>query len=157
KFKPFITQWGMDPIWQTAGLGFVPSAFSFPDAVERDFGVSLEEGSAAKSATEPGRVDVVGFTPQFDESHGLWFADLTVNLGETYAPFIRLALVRYQPHALDDARISRVVLAGFAQLTPDRSAMVTADPHHPKTLRVVISGVAPRGPLPEGPGQPKPA
>ena len=51
--------------------------------------------------------------------------------GPTYVPFVRLALVRYQPHALDDARISRVVLAGFAQLTPDRVATVTADPHHP--------------------------
>ncbi|MEA2354610.1 MAG: hypothetical protein QOD61_739, partial [Solirubrobacteraceae bacterium] len=38
------------------------------------------------------------------------------------------------------------VLADFAQLTPDRSAMVTADPYHPRTLRVAISGVAPRGP-----------
>jgi len=27
KFKPYITQWGMDPIWQTAGLGFAVSDF----------------------------------------------------------------------------------------------------------------------------------
>lgn len=157
KFKSFITQWGMDPIWQTAALSFVPTISNFRDAVASDFGVALEESSAAKSATEPGRVDVVGFTPQFDESRGVWYADLTVNLGPTYSPFVRLALVRYQPHALDDARISRVVLAGFSQLTPDRSAMVTADPHHPRTLRVMVSGVAPRGPQPEGPGQPRPA
>jgi hypothetical protein len=156
KFKPFMTQWGMDPIWQTGNLGFVPSTYNFPDAVETDSAVSLEESSAAISPTEPGCVDVVGFTPQFDDSRGLWFADLTVNLGATYSPFIRLALVRYQPHALDDARISRVVLAGFSQLTPDRSATVTADPHHPRTLRVVVSGVAPRGPQPDGPGQPRP-
>ena len=145
KFKPFFTQWGMDPIWATAGLSFAPAVYNFPDAVERDYGVSLEESSAA-------RVDVVGFTPQFDEVRGLWFADLTIDLGPTYSPFVRLALVRYQPHALDDTRISRVVLAGFSQLTPDRSALVTADPHHPRTLRVVVSGVAPRGPLPKGPG-----
>jgi hypothetical protein len=63
-------------------------------------------------------------------------------------PFVRLALVRYQPRALADAKVSRVVLADFAQLTPDRSAMVTADPHHPRTIRVVVSGVAPRGPVP---------
>ncbi|HMF64769.1 MAG TPA: hypothetical protein VK608_11830 [Edaphobacter sp.] len=157
KFKPFITQWGMDPIWQTANLSYVPGTSNFPDAVESDFGVSLEESSAAKSPTEPGRADVVGFTPQFDETRQLWFADLTVNLGATYSPFIRLALVRYQPHALDDARISRVVLAGFSQLTPDRAAMVTADPHHPRTLRVTVSGVAPRGPQPEGPGRPRPS
>jgi hypothetical protein len=43
--------------------------------------------------------------------------------------------------------ISRVVLADFIQLTPDRTATVTADPHHPRTLRVTVSGVAPRGPV----------
>ncbi len=42
--------------------------------------------------------------------------------------------------------LCHVVLADFAQLTPDRSAMVTSDPHHSRTLRVVLSGVAPRGP-----------
>jgi len=157
KFKPFITQWGMDPIWQTGSLSYVPSIYNFPDAVESDSSVSLEESSAARSPTEPGRVDVVGFTPQFDETRKLWFADLTVNLGPTYSPFLRLALVRYQPYALDDARISPVVLAGFAQLTPDRVASVTADPHHPRTLRVTVSGVAPHGPQPVGPGQPHPA
>ena len=152
KFKPFFTQWGMDPIWKTAGLSYAPTTSSFPDAVEQDYGVSLEEATARLSPTSPGRVDVVGYAPQFDPERQLWFADLTVDAPGTYTPFIRLALVRYQPHALDDARISRVVLAGFAQLTPDRSALVTADPHHPRTLRVVVSGVAPTAPLPVGPG-----
>lgn len=156
KFKAYFTQWGMDPIWKTGTLSFAPTVANFPDAIEQDFGVSLEESNAAVSATQPGRVDVVGFTPQFDADRTLWFADLTVNLGLTYSPFVRLALVRYQPHALDDARISRVVLAGFAQLTPDRSALATADPHHPRTVRVVVSGVAPTAPVPTGPGT-KPA
>lgn len=156
KFKPFITQWGMDPIWQTASLSFAPGVVNFPDAVATDAGVSLEESSAALSSTQPGLVDVVGFAPQFDSTRGLWFADLTVDLGPTYAPFIRLALVRYQPHALDNARISRVVLAGFSQLTPNRAASVTADPYHPRTLRVTVSGVAPRGPQPQVHVNPRP-
>jgi hypothetical protein len=139
KFKPVFTQWGMDPIWQSGALSNAPAIRHFPDAVASDTFVSLEEASARISDSQPGRVDVVGFAPQFDEARGLWFADLTIDLAEVaaYSPFVRLALVRYQPHALDDARISRVVLAGFAQLTPDRSALVTADPHHPRTLRVV--------------------
>ena len=106
------------------------------------------------SAHEPGLVDVVGFEPQFDEERGLWFADLTLDtFGETYMPFVRLALVRYQPEALLDAKVSRVVLADFAQLTPDRSAMVTCDPHHPRRLNVVVSGVAPVGPSPGASGR----
>ena len=147
KFKPFFTQWGMDPIWQTDSLAGAPNVNNFPDADDSDSNLSLEEASAHLADGSSGRVSVAGFAPQYDATRKLWFADLTINLpSETYMPFVRLALVRYQPHALADAKISRVVLADFAQLTPDRSAMVTADPHHPRTIRVVVSGVAPRGP-----------
>jgi hypothetical protein len=147
KFKPFFTQWGMDPIWQTSSLSGAPDVSDFADADDSEYDVSLEEASARQPDGKPGHVSVAGFAPQFDETRKLWFADLTINLpAETYAPFVRLALVRYQPRALADAKVSRVVLADFAQLTPDRSAMVTVDPHHPRTIRVVVSGVAPRGP-----------
>jgi hypothetical protein len=157
KFKPYFTQWGMDPIWETGNLGGAPSAYDFPDAVSSDYAVSLEEQDATL-AGKPGRVDVVGFPVEFDESRGLWFADLTVNVPtETYMPFIRLALVRYQPHALADAKISQVFLADFAQLTPYRAALITTDPHHARTLRVAVSGVAPRGPEAVVHGEPRPA
>jgi hypothetical protein len=149
KLKPYITQFGMDPIWETAGLTGLPYLGLFPDSSASDRSVTLEEDAARDDKGEPGRVDVAGFEPDFDPERGLWFADLTVDLpGDTYMPFVRLALVRYQPHALPDALISRVVLADFMQLTPDRTATVTADPHHPRTLRVAVSGVAPRGPRP---------
>jgi hypothetical protein len=156
KFKPFITQWGMDPIWQTAPLGFVPTISAFPDRAATDRAASLEERTARTSNGSPGRVDVVGFPAEFDPERRLWFADLTLDTpGETYAPFVRLALVRYQPHALADAKVSRVVLADFAQLTPDRTLTITADPHHPRTVRVVVSGVAPRGPQAVFSGSPR--
>jgi hypothetical protein len=157
RFKPFFTQWGMDPIWQTENLSGAPATYNFPDATRTEFSATLEEKSAHDPATnKPGLVDVAGFPVQFDPERKLWFSDLTINLPtETYMPFVRLALVRYQPHALAEAKISRVVLADFAQLTPDRSAMVTSDPHHARTLRVVVSGVAPRGPHPIFHGQPR--
>ena len=158
KFKPFITQWGMDPIWQTGTLSGVPGVSNFPDFDASDVAASLEERTAANAKGETGRVDVVGFAVSFDETRQLWFADLTLNtFSETYMPFVRLALVRYQPHALADAKISRVVLADFVQLTPDRSALITSDPHHPRTLRVVVSGIAPRGPQAIVRGKPRPA
>jgi hypothetical protein len=157
KFKPFITQWGMDPIWQTGNLSGAPNTYNFPDALEQDTDVSLEESSARNEEKKPGLVNVVGFKPEFDEGLKLWYADLTINTNtQTYMPFVRLALVRYQPHALADAKISRVVLADFAQLTPERSATVTADPHHPRSLQVVVSGIAPRGPQAMVSGEPRP-
>jgi hypothetical protein len=166
KFKTLITQWGMDPIWQSADLKDVPGIRNFPDAVASDTRVSLDELNARRPTGEPGLIDVVGFEPQYDVERGLWFADLTLDLAgapaeflthATYSPFVRLALVRYQPHALDDARVSRVALTGFSQLTPDRAAVVTADPYHPRTLRLNVSGVAPMGPPPSGPAPEKPA
>lgn len=147
KFKPFFTQWGMDPIWETDGLTSAPEPYDFADADASDFDLSLEEASAKLPNGQPGRISVAGFAPQFDPERKLWFADLTINLpSETYMPFVRLALVRYQPDALPDAKVSRVALADFAQLTPDRSATVTSDPHHPRAIRVTVSGVGPRGP-----------
>jgi hypothetical protein len=147
KFKAYFTQWGMDPIWKSANLGYAPAIYHFPDSVAMDYNVSLEERTVQLSNGVPGRVNVVGYPVTFDPIRKQWFADLTIRTDDlSYMPFIRLALVRYQPHALVDAQISRVVLADFAQITPDRSVLVTVDPHTPRQLRVVISGVAPAGP-----------
>jgi hypothetical protein len=138
KLKPYVTQWGMDPVWETASLSGVPGVASFPDADASGFGLPLVDGDFD--------IDVVGFAPQFDYTRGLWFADLTVDTGETYMPFVRLALVRFQPHALVGAQLSRVVLADFAQLAPDRTATATFDPYNPRVINVAVSGVSPRGP-----------
>ncbi len=151
EFKGLVTQWGMDPIWKTNSLFAAPNFSQFPDAVASDLHVTLEEPTVGA----PGLVDVVGFEPQYDEERNLWYADLTIDTGtDTYTPFVRLALVRYQPDALLDAKISRVVLADFAQLTPDRAALVTCDPYHPRRLRVVVSGLAPMGPPTSQGGRP---
>jgi len=143
-WKSYATQWGADPIWKTDPLpSSVPGLGHFPGSAASEQGISLE-------APAPGLVDIVGYPVQFDVDRQMWYADLTINT-ETlnYCPFVRLALVRYQPHAIPDAKASRVVLADFAQLTPSRAAVVTADPYHPRRLRVTVSGIAPSGPAPE--------
>jgi hypothetical protein len=58
----------------------------------------------------------------------LWYADIEIDAGPSYLPFVRLALVRYQPTSLPDAHLSRVVLAEFVQLTPDRLAFTDVIP-----------------------------
>jgi hypothetical protein len=158
KFKSYFTQWGMDPIWKSANLSYVPSTYNFPDNVAFDFGVALEERNARLANGDPGRVDVAGFPVTYDPERQKWFADLTLRTNtDTYMPFVRLALVRYQPHALADAQISRVVLADFAQITPDRSVLLTIDPQTPRRLRVVVSGIAPIGPEAVVKAEPQPA
>jgi hypothetical protein len=143
EWKPFITQWGQDPIWGSAPLGDFPQSWHFTDALEREQGLPLDvllpRSTLARTA------DVAGHMVDFDHDRKLWYCDLTVSTDSaTFAPFVRLALARYQPHALIGAKLSRVVLADFAQLTPERAATVTADPYNAGQLRVSVSGPAPR-------------
>jgi hypothetical protein len=63
---------------------------------------------------------VVGFTPTYDSSRKLWFADIQLDVAETYFPFVRLALARYHPISIDGAHLSSVVLSDFVQVAPDR-------------------------------------
>ncbi len=146
-WKPFVTQWGADPIWQSGTLAPFPTTGVFPDALLTESGLTLEERTPKSADGQPGKVAVVGYPVYFDEARNLWYCDITIN-SAVYSPFVRLALARYQPYALADAKLSRVVLSDFVQLTPDRSAVVTADPYHPRRLRVAVSGLAPRGPVP---------
>jgi hypothetical protein len=147
EWKPFITQWGQDPIWQSAAVDAFPEPRNFPDAVAEEAGLPLD--ALVPGTSLPRHIAVAGHKAHFDEHRRLWYCDLTVDTNSTaYAPFVRLALVRYQPHALIDAKVSRVVLADFCQLTPERACTVTADPYERGALAVVVSGPAPRGPVP---------
>jgi hypothetical protein len=150
-WKPYVTEWGADPVWQTGRLSAsTPGIRNFPDA-------DATEQMVALDAPGTPLADVVGYQVTFDAERQLWFADVTINTDSlTYAPFVRLALVRYQPHALPEAKISRVVTADFAQLTPTRAAVVSADPYRPRRLQVTVTGIAPSGPAPVVVGQAPP-
>jgi hypothetical protein len=143
KWKSTVTQWGADPIWLGAGLQPLPHAGHFPNR-------AADEPSLSLPGRAPGRVAVAGFPVDFDYETQKWFADLTVDTQTlSYTPFLRIALVRYQPFALPDAKLSPVVLADYIQIAPERSAVISADPYHPRRLRLTVSGPAPTGPPPE--------
>ncbi len=137
-YKPFFTQWGNDPIWKTAALNPVPGMGDFANAVATAPGLTLEETAQT--------FDVAGHDVGFDEKRGLWYCDITFYTSTTYAPFVRLALARYQPHSIQGVELSRVVLADFAQLAPDRSAIVSIDPANTRQARIFVGGVAPQDP-----------
>jgi hypothetical protein len=146
-WKPYVSQWGQDPIWASAPLDSLPNASHFTDAVAVEEALPLDV-RLPKSAL-PRLVNVAGHRVAFDQARKLWYCDLTVSTRTpTYAPFVRLALARYQPHALVEAKLSRVVLADFVQLAPERAATVSSDPHQSGRLRVAVSGPGPRGPTP---------
>lgn len=152
-WKPFVTQWGRDPIWHTnPAWPPMPGPEHFPIATAAEDGLRLQESVPADEYGDPGLVRVAGHEVAFDPVRKLWYCDIVLDC-PAYGPFVRLALARYQPNALAEAKLSRVVLTDFVQLTPDRSALVSADPYRPRELRLSVTGTAPDGPVPEGPGR----
>ena len=138
QYKHLITQWGLDPVWQTEQISEMPAAWQFSSATQTGSNLTLEESTIL--------VDVAGHNVGFDASRKLWYCDITFENPSAYTPFVRLALARYQPHSIPGVELSHVILADYAQLSPDRSAVVSVDPADPSHARVFIGGLAPQGP-----------
>ena len=120
KLKRVVTQWGTDPVWATAPTEESADKNNFVGWVEKQDGLTLKE--------VPQAVSVIGYQVEFDPVRRLWFADIEMNVGPSYAPFVRLALARFQPDSLPGVELSPVVRAEFAQLAPDRRASVATVP-----------------------------
>ena len=129
--KPFVTQWGMDPIWNSALPKPLPQVGDFKLASASMAGLTLDELSGVTVA-------VAGHDVEYDFDRKLWFCDIEIDAGTSYYPFVRMALARFQPNSIPDAHLSRIVLADFAQLTPDRTAAVTYAT--PNSLQVMVTG-----------------
>ena len=136
--KAFITQWGQDPIWGSNQGGFphprrnLPSASSFTNKVTTGNNLLLPELDD--------NVNVAAHNVAYDADRQLWYCDVEIDPGDAYMPFIRLALARYQPSSVGGKHLSSVVLADFAQLAPDRAAILTFDPYLPGVLNLTVSG-----------------
>ncbi|MFI5972938.1 peptidoglycan-binding protein [Streptomyces sp. NPDC051452] len=146
----WVTLMGRDPIHRSAPV-VSPTPEMFTNAVHR---------TPEPLPLDPPSIDlpvlVVGFTPQFEKAApkpgddpdkaGRWFCDLDLDTGDACLPFVRLALVRYQPESVPGAEISKTVLADLVRTLPDRELRVTlGDP-----LTVSVSGPSwdPTGSLP---------
>jgi len=114
--KPFVTQWGADPVWNAGPTSTQAEEAHFKNASQFKNALTLEENSA--------KVSVAGYTVNFDLVRNLRFADIRIDTPNAYWPFVRLALARYQPNSIDNAHLSRVFLADFIQLPPQRDAEI---------------------------------
>jgi hypothetical protein len=117
--QPFVSGFGSDPVFATGPVG-TATVTDFPLATHKGTALRLEEQSGTV-----GWVDVAGHEVAWDEERRLWFADVSVGAGQSCFPFVKLALVRYQPGSLSGVELSRVVQADFIQLTPNRSMGLT--------------------------------
>ncbi|MGC4045947.1 MAG: hypothetical protein QM758_19315 [Armatimonas sp.] len=151
--EPHVTQLGSDPLWLGTTLPRYPAPgqftsrlpFNEPDTTSapgtrilpKDF---VTTGLAAYGIETTSPVQVAAFAVKPDLALGLWYADIEVETGNTYFPFIRLALARYQPRSVKNAHLSAIRTTDFAQLLPDRSLTVTKQGN---ALRVSLTGPAP--------------
>ena len=90
--KPYVTFWGADPIWDAEPISARVEKSHFKDAVDSMGGALLAEN--------PTTVTVVGYSVDFDPVRRLRFADIRLDTGDAYWPFVRLALARFQPKSV---------------------------------------------------------
>ncbi|QPC83370.1 LamG domain-containing protein [Phototrophicus methaneseepsis] len=140
--KRYITQWGIDPIHVSENIAPLPHIHNFPNSVRTMSDLHVPELAGINVGAGDNPITVVGFPVHYNEERGLWFSDIDINMGEQvpYMPFVRLALVRFQPWSVEGMHLSPIVLADFAQIAPDRSAILTWDPYEADMLNLVVSG-----------------
>ncbi len=81
---------------------------------------------------------VYGYVPEYDTDTKRWFVDVAMEDGPTLWPFVRLAVVRYQPSSLSGYELSPIALTSWAQPLPTR--MVTVSRLDPGRVQVTLSG-----------------
>lgn len=138
KYKPYVTLWGADPIWRSGQIAppEYPLPEAFPSAVEVMGELPLLE------LPEEKKFIAVGHQVEYDEERRLWYCDLELDSGQSYFPFIRLALARFQPDSVPGAHLSKVVVANFAQILPERSLAVNFNPSNLSEISFTLSGVS---------------
>ncbi len=142
----FSTIWGRDPIHMenlTAAFSVNPSGNAEAGAVFQDkhFIDAKTFQTVALQERPDIQVRVAGHSVQFDSSRNAWYADIAVHAPNDYFPFIRFALVRFQPNSIYGAHISRVVMSDYFQVLPDR--VIAIIPKRP-IITVTVEGKIPQ-------------
>ena len=168
----YVTRWGGDPIRGTASrqtsMFMPPTAFGdygneADEPAELVTGVIMPIGSGnaangrvafedLDSTPEDDQfalpsdtltVSLLTYEPRFDVGAEEWYVDLHINEASVPDPFVRLGLVRYQPHAPEAFRVSEPVVE-WTQLLPQREATVevTTGDDGSVAIEVVVTGHA---------------
>jgi hypothetical protein len=149
--QPLVSRWGADPI-KPIHKPIADSALSVGNLCDNADALRLCR------LAEGGFAHVKPYPVDFNSHRKLWYADIPVDSLGSLAPFLRLAIVRWQPDALHedlkdplpalvstdpnaDCRISIVTTADFIQLNSERWASVHRVDRH--TFTVTISGPRP--------------
>lgn len=98
----------------------------------------IGSGLTLPGVPEAKTVSVAAFMPTYDPARKQWFGDIEFSdrLQDSYFPFVRLAVARYQPASVDKkVKLSAVTVCDYVQLAPDRRVTVSALEPEPKSNR----------------------
>jgi hypothetical protein len=164
-YLPFVTQWGVDP---AVGGVAIPSPYTplpqhFPGGTLAPMADAGSFPGFHFQAADTG-VAVVSFPVQFEPpdpsnptapadpsatpNNGRWYADIEIDTGEAYFPFLRLALTRYQSYnsGQEVNACSEIVLADFIQIAANRSMSLVFNTTQPLDVNISVTGpVNPNG------------
>lgn len=136
-YKKYCTLWGLDPVFDTDKL---PNSYSNYPRKNHFTGTDVIYDTV-KLAEENVPVQVAAYKVFFDKEKQLHYADISVDAGNAYFPFVRLMLARYQQHSLrekgTDVCLSQSVQADWIQQVPRR--LISFDPTG-STFRVQLEG-----------------
>lgn len=157
----YVTRWGLDPTKQGGTLGWItpPSAFADLGPAETDTGdssrvvtadrmyvprasipIPIDDGTGPRKRTWL-EAALLTFVPRFDIDHESWFCDVELRADCAPEPFMRLGLVRYQPYAPPELRVSEPVVE-WLQIPQHRVVKVTVDKSEPQRLQVEMQGAS---------------
>ena len=85
----------------------------------------------------PPTVVAVGHAVHYSEDRQLWYTDVELDIGGAYAPFVKLAVARYQPNSVPGTELSNVVRIDCLQLASSRTAAIARSG---TSLVVTVSG-----------------
>ncbi|MGI5225280.1 hypothetical protein [Actinoallomurus sp. CA-142502] len=139
--RQYVTLRGQDPLFASSSTPVAPLMSEFPLALHPRQGYRPAESDILPELTAT--VAVAPHPVAYDKDRRMWYCDITMAEGaggKVYSPFLRLALARFQPNSLTDVELSPVVLAQFAQLTPDRTLSIVFDASDAALAHVTVAG-----------------
>jgi hypothetical protein len=110
-----VSRWGYDPLWRPV---------YWPPLVLDDFegGEVISYARLSEPETEHERpVALVAYEVSYDHAKELWFADIPLRLPSRGAPFVQLALARYQQESLPQVSLSHVRLTEMCPFPAERT------------------------------------
>jgi hypothetical protein len=143
-FEKICTTWGNDPSKRTPTAGGIFPIKEVFVGVKTGTPENLYAEEHLSGSEEGATVNVVAYDVQYDQERQLYYADIMINFGVAYFPFVRLALAAYQQHSVrkdgKDVCLSKIVQADYIQIPPPRFSSLK---RNGTNITVAISGTLP--------------